>query len=304
MKLILIGGLGNQLFQLTAALNLCNDEIEVLCNLGNPKLNTSGAPEIFDFLLPVRVKKKFVSKQLNELSQRVIGLNLRMHLGESNSRQIMLPLIRLVSGIYFSMVLREFVKVSVSGDLGYFNLGKMNRRSLVIGYFQSHRYLSKKTMTELQSLEPKMLTNVAKNWLVTNQGLKLLAIHSRIGDYLNEPTFGVLSKDYFVRAMKEIDFTTIDKVIVFTDSLNEVSNYLPLDSIGKFEFAPEGISSVETLWLMKRCDQFVISNSSFSWWAATLSTSPYKKIVAPNPWFLKRAGPNDLLPPQWIQINR
>ena len=58
---------------------------------------------------------------------------------------------------------------------------------------------------------------------------------------------------------------------------------------------------------MQLCDHNIISNSSFSWWAAWLNNNPQKRIISPKVknWF----GPyyahynmNDLIPDLWEQI--
>ena len=40
----------------------------------------------------------------------------------------------------------------------------------------------------------------------------------------------------------------------------------------------------EALWLISLCQHFVISNSSFSWWAAYLSTNNNKVVITPDTW--------------------
>ena len=41
---------------------------------------------------------------------------------------------------------------------------------------------------------------------------------------------------------------------------------------------------------MSKCDDYIIANSTFSWWGSWLGTSPTKKIIAPKIWFGPAAG--------------
>jgi hypothetical protein len=48
---------------------------------------------------------------------------------------------------------------------------------------------------------------------------------------------------------------------------------------------PEVLSAWESFSLMRRCQHFVISNSTFSWWAAWLSEAEGKQVVTPSLWW-------------------
>ena len=136
------------------------------------------------------------------------------------------------------------------------------------------------------------------------QDKRILVVHVRLGDYINEPTIGTLSQEYYKRAMEEFDFAKIDQVLVFSDSPDLVSDYLPEEYSSYFEVVPNSFTSAETLKLMTVGSDFIISNSTFSWWVAMLSQNINKKVVAPTPWFVAQDEPTDLLPSSWIRVKR
>ena len=48
---------------------------------------------------------------------------------------------------------------------------------------------------------------------------------------------------------------------------------------------------------------FVIANSTFSWWGAWLSKSENKIVVAPKVWYLgNNVDTKDIIPREWIQL--
>ena len=61
------------------------------------------------------------------------------------------------------------------------------------------------------------------------------------------------------------------------------------------------------LWLMTKCDHFIIAHSSFSWWGAYLAQNKKKKIIGPafkrwkdvkdHGWWHK-----EIMPKNWKQV--
>ena len=43
-------------------------------------------------------------------------------------------------------------------------------------------------------------------------------------------------------------------------------------------------TGIDDFYLMTLCHDFVISNSTYSWWAAYLAKNEKKIVVAPRPW--------------------
>jgi hypothetical protein len=174
------------------------------------------------------------------------------------------------------------------------------------GYFQSPKYFAgientirndftfiKAPGENIQSLKKEI------------EGKKSLCIHIRRGDFVGNPHHGSPDQSYYLAGIDYVKKNAgIEKIYVFSDDMEWCKKNLQFEFPAMFvgdEYAGEKASG--HLLLMSSCRNFVISNSTFSWWAAWLRNSPDKIVVAPKKWF-KNDSPDasDLMPPQWIRI--
>jgi hypothetical protein len=173
------------------------------------------------------------------------------------------------------------------------------------GFFQSYRYVEP-VVDELRlSILPKKRSRWFENFAQQiEESPNAVGLHVRRGDYRHagNASFGLLSFDFFQNALERIqDSQLVDKVFIFSDDTEFVKReFLGLSSTGRIvhvdsESSP---SSIESLVLMSQLKSLVISNSSYSWWAAALS-SANSRIIAPDKWFRGAPDPEALLFPSW-----
>ena len=64
----------------------------------------------------------------------------------------------------------------------------------------------------------------------------------------------------------------------------------------------KNISSADLLQVMTLGHGFIIANSTFSWWGASLSENGRNRVVAPDKWFNLMDEPLDLIPSNWMRL--
>lgn len=180
--------------------------------------------------------------------------------------------------------------------------------NLIFGYFQTYKYLEHPKVRN--SVDALFLSSTSE-WFdkCSSEMLEFptISVHIRRGDYMNaQDSFGVLSSDYYnsaINFMLENSSTNYSRVLVFSDDITAAKQiFSKLEILLPVQFAesPEN-SPEETLILMSQSDALIMSNSSFSWWAAQLGKKS-KFVVCPSKWFRGMLDPEDLVPPEWHRL--
>jgi hypothetical protein len=172
----------------------------------------------------------------------------------------------------------------------------------IAGYFQTRDYFLKCTSRETVSLNLRKPTDWFLRMEKEVSQEKILAIHVRRGDYLPlKESFGLLSDQYYTAALERAkqDFN-YEKIWVFSDDLDTAQQLLYGINDLSFIEPPVFSNPVESLVLMSKCRSFIISNSTFAWWAAILNSS--NQVIYPNPWFRNSNYSQDLCVPEWIPL--
>lgn len=294
----LTGGLGNQLFQLAAAQSLKPEIIYLITSVGKPRVNSKKKAEIFGLPLGSDVVELEL-KHDGWFISKVFGYLLRCSIEPRFIEKILLRrVMRFLGQLVISLEIGRKVSLTFSDNVGFKTLDSRGKYQILIGYFQSYRYLEK---LPTDSLIFKRATQ--GNNEMEERMIKRLVIHYRIGDYKYDDTFGVLDPLYYT---ENLDFLLknyeIGEIWIFSDDIEVAKKLLNLpSSFNPFWVEPESHDTLSTLDLMKRGDAFIIGNSTFSWWAASLAYSTPKIVIAPSPWFAGMREPKDLISPNWLR---
>lgn len=133
---------------------------------------------------------------------------------------------------------------------------------------------------------------------------EVVSVHVRRGDYVFTEQQGaqsLLSVDYYSKAMD--CFPEGTAFLFFSNSLEDI-NWCKQNFSRKNIFFSENKGTISDFILMSACDHNIISNSTFSWWAAWLNSNVAKKVISPHPskWLGRKYQDynlNSLLPPAW-----
>lgn len=149
-------------------------------------------------------------------------------------------------------------------------------------FFDSIRSILQEEFTPIHKERTvnKSLYNVIRN---SNS----ICVHVRRGDFLSDTfkkDFYVCDNGYFQRAIELIKAKVKNPTFIFfSNDIEWVKKNFKIAGSSYFESGND--PAWETFRLMYSCKHFIISNSTFSWWAQYLSRNPNKIVVSPDHWY-------------------
>jgi hypothetical protein len=217
-----------------------------------------------------------------------------------------------------------------------------NENLYFVGYFQSYKYFERnyQAIYELlnihqqkrQLLEKISYFNILKNpsklcdEFSFDDDIKLydnvISMHFRLGDYKKiQQCHPLIPSTYYLNCLKyifeEIVKTNdahldVCKILYFCENNLEdikiVSDIIKQIQIKypNLEFERQtGLDDWEEVLLMSICKHNIIANSSFSWWGAYFNDNKNKIVTYPSVWFgdgLSRNDVSDMCPTNWTKI--
>lgn len=200
-----------------------------------------------------------------------------------------------------------------------------NRNVCIHGYFQSHKYFETNfsiiyNLLGINDRKKEVLEKLDSSF--KNDFPNAISMHFRLGDYKKFTYFHpILPSSYYAKSIQTIlekdpninnnltkvyyfceeeDLETVEQTILYCKDLFPQLNFTRISN----EF-----QDWEQMLIMSECKHHIIANSSFSWWGAYLGYKQVcnldKIICYPSLWFVPTAKENtkDLYPPDWIKIN-
>lgn len=295
---LLMGGLGNQLFQASAGTYYGSATTYLVSDLANATKGANGKAEIFEFALPDRVKE-YKFEKVSYFTQKLINYSIRV---STKKRTFRHAILENALSLLISKNVKRKIFVRISDDIGYSNtIRKSENTLLIIGYFQSWKYA--RTLIDScnnRKLELASKTSNFSEAITRIPDTNWRLVHIRLGDYLSNGDFGLLSPAYFNQQIELQNKEQSMQTLVFTNDKEKLAEMNPF--LAKYASnLDEGLSSAELLVLCSYATNFIISNSTFSWWAAYISGHGGINVVAPQPWFRYTNSPMELAPPHWVR---
>ena len=171
------------------------------------------------------------------------------------------------------------------------------------GYWNRHALFSDFAQELRGTIRPLKLSSRVQDLADEISDKRAGILHVRRTDFVERYTaiHNVTSKAYFRSGLDVLEARELP-IFVFSDDLAWCKAVFGVRPGLIFVENSSSDPDASYLWAMSKGSEFVISNSSFSWWAAWLSTTPSKVVYRPPRWTNIEARDKGIYPKEWRTI--
>lgn len=288
MKIVrLKGGLGNQMFQYSFAklLSLYTDEdIKLDCSLYEN--GEAGC------MIPLmRFYVKFPLATDEEIQSMLFFKRSKF---KTVAYKIQVILESILNKKYFFQDDRTYVAVDKIINNNYFD-----------GYWQNIKYVNEISSHILKDFLPEnVLSEQTQNTICEISRQNSVFVGIRRGDYIKEKRlYGEFDYNYYLKAIQYIDNILPSPVYyIFSNDIEWCKENIDFGNRNiVFREKLNIVSDFDEFLLMSSCENAIISNSTFHWWAAYLIKNSEKIVCCPKKWFYN-GSIIDIYPSEWIKL--
>lgn len=179
------------------------------------------------------------------------------------------------------------------------------------GVFQNKRYFEhmRDEIKRCFQLKAPVADESVKEMLQKIDTSESVCVHIRRGDYVSSERWSkkllICNEDYYKKSIQYVQERVPEAVYyIFSNSHEDIcwikENYrLP----GNVVYVDLNGSDIDDFRLMLKCRHFIMSNSSFSWWAQYLSDYQDGIVVAPSYWDTTKGHYNGIYMDRWVEID-
>ena len=281
------GGLGNQMFIYAAARRLSQiNYLElVLDTLSGFRRDQKYGRSFALMQLPIRGRVATAQERLEPLSC------------------VRRPIVRILARFRLLDLSHHLHEVGQTFKPEVLSL-KLNGTVRIEGLWQSENYFKEISEQIKSELTPK----VPQSESVRELGMRIAsgrsaAVHVRNFATKDPGKSSDLDREYYRNALKIIK-TRGSRLFLFSDKPSEIESRIGRIPVGATIVSQPQHKPTDDLWLMHQCKDFIIANSTFSWWGAWLGEKPDSVVIAPalNVTGVGAWGFEGLVPSRWKSL--
>lgn len=188
---------------------------------------------------------------------------------------------------------------------GFSPLGKTKMKNkFVNGNYEDAKWFDDIKDLLQKELTPKVVNEKNRELINLIENNNSVCISIRRGDFLNNENKGIrdiCNKTYFDRAINYIQNSLENPVMFFfSDDIEWAKGIYGHLPNAYFEDGTDTVA--DKMFLMSSCKHFIVSNSTFSWWAQYLSKNYEKIVVSPDKWLRIPGYEHQLIDSKWVLI--